>query len=94
MINKNWKIFLIVSILIAGILSWFASSHPDGLEKVAAQLNFLSIGTQTITGIMPDYLFPGITSSQLATSLAGTIGTIGVFLLLVGLGKLLYKTPK
>lgn len=81
------KYILIIALLIGGILSIFASSYPDGLEKVAEDKNFLESAVSWWGGLIPDYAMPGIASEWLATALAGIIGTLIVFgfLLIVGL---------
>lgn len=89
--KNNWKTILTISIIIGGFLSLFASASPDGLEKVAEEFGFLEKGNNFISGIMPDYLFPGVMSEKIATALAGIIGTLLVFLILFGAGKVLYK---
>ena len=89
--NNKWGMVLIVSIVIGGVLSLFASSSPDGLEKVAEVQGFLDKGQQLFTSIMPDYQVPIIHSEILGTSVAGIIGTCIVFALLFFAGKMLYK---
>jgi PDGLE domain-containing protein len=60
----------------------YASSSPDGLEKVAAKQSFLDAGTRR--SIQEDapiagYAFPGIDSPRLATAVAGFVGVLFVF---------------
>lgn len=88
--NSNWRRVFIVAVFIGGIVSIFASSSPDGLEKVAEAQGFLGQGKQLFVAALPDYLMPGIHNQKLATSLAGIIGTIAVFVVLLFAGKLLY----
>lgn len=88
----NWKRILIVSLFVGGILSLFASSFPDGLEKVAETQGFSAQGRQLFVAIIPDYMMPGVRSESFATSLAGIIGTLAVFLILFFAGKVLYRT--
>ncbi|MFZ1719853.1 MAG: PDGLE domain-containing protein [Candidatus Moraniibacteriota bacterium] len=90
--QNNWKRILIVSLFIGGGLSLLASSSPDGLEKVAAEQGFLEQGRQLFTATIPDYMMPGIQNEPFATSLAGIIGTLSVFLILFFAGKVLYRT--
>jgi cobalt/nickel transport system permease protein len=64
------EILAIVTILIAGFLSWFASTHPDGLEwsiaKVSGKEQIESSGSvhktfehlQNKTALLPDYRLP------------------------------------
>lgn len=60
--------------LIALVLSPFASSSPDGLEWVAARLQFLHQSAPAFVAPMAGYTFPGISSGFLSTGLAGLIG--------------------
>jgi len=65
----------------------YASSSPDGLERVAETHGFIDQGqvhrVQEGSPI-PDYAFPGIDDPRLATGLAGFVGTLGVFLVAFG----------
>ena len=84
-----------VSLLLALFLSPFASSSPDGLEKVAEHHGFAEKGERwTLWQYAPfrDYAIPGIENEKLATALAGLIGTAGIFMIAIGLGKVLRKT--
>ena len=99
MIAKN-KHFIMaglgVSLLLAVFLSPFASSSPDGLERVAEDKGFLEKAEEpSVTtwnhSPMPDYAFPGVGSEGLATALAGLFGTAGIFALTYGLFGLLKK---
>lgn len=68
-------------------VSPYASSSPDGLERVAETHGFIDQGqvhrVQEGSPI-PDYAFPGIDDPRLATGLAGFVGTLGVFLVAFG----------
>jgi len=84
-----------VSLLLALLLSPFVSSSPDGLEKVAEHHGFAEKGESwTLWQYAPfrDYAIPGIKNEKLATALAGLIGTGGIFMIAIGLGKVLRKT--
>ena len=39
--KKFYLVFLLVTIGLAGIVSFYASSSPDGLEKVAEDVGFI-----------------------------------------------------
>ncbi|MBA7482344.1 hypothetical protein ES707_17830 [subsurface metagenome] len=88
---KWYHLGLIISLLLAGFLSPFASSFPDGLEKIAEDLGFIEKGKAIFSSPLAGYLFPGIESERLATSLAGIIGVLLVFGLAWELERLLSK---
>ena len=85
-------VFIAVALALAvglGLaVSPYASSHPDGLEKVAEDKGFLENGrlheVQEDAPI-PDYAFPGIDNARLATGVAGFVGVLGVFIVAWGL---------
>jgi hypothetical protein len=70
---------LAVAVGLATAVSPFASSSPDGLEKVAADNAFLDRGEPQETSALSDYAVPGIGDERLATGLAGFGGTLIVF---------------
>ncbi len=75
-IDKSILIGGIIVALLLAILSPLASSYPDGLEKVAEDLGFLSKGQGPLYNIIPDYVFPGIHDEKLATIIAGVLGVL------------------
>jgi cobalt/nickel transport system permease protein len=84
---KGSKAIWVGGLVIAGllaVLSPLASSHPDGLEWVAEQKGFLDAARAPLYNIIPDYVFPGISNSVLATILAGIIGVLLVFFVALG----------
>jgi PDGLE domain-containing protein len=86
---------LAVAVGLGTAFSPFASSSPDGLEKVAEQKGFLDRGRPAPVqeaAPLPDYAFPGIEDARLATALAGFAGTLGVFLLGSGVVTVLRRT--
>lgn len=94
--KKLIVIGLLLAVAVAVFLSPFASSSPDGLERVAEDKGFLHLaeGIELIKAWMPDYVFPGIANEALATSLAGFTGTLLVFGVLYGLGLVLSRRGK
>lgn len=84
MSNRRFLLgFLLVSLLIAGVASYYASSHPDGLEHVAGETGFSHTATDPATAESPlaDYGVAGVESDRLSGGLAGVIG-VGVVLAL------------
>ncbi|HNT29390.1 MAG TPA: PDGLE domain-containing protein [bacterium] len=72
--NRKLLMLLAVCLGIAGFLSLYASSFPDGLEYVAEEKGFLERATEPLLSIIPDYSFAGIANETLAASLAGVVG--------------------
>lgn len=89
-----WHIGLIIALVLAGGVSLFASSFPDGLERVAINHGFIELGEgyEVMHSPMPDYIVPGISNEALAASLAGLIGTLMMFGLVYGIGKALKRS--
>lgn len=69
---------LALAIAVAGLLAPMASSAPDGLARVAEDLQFASLATDS-WAIAPDYVAPGVGWPALAVALAGIAGTVFVF---------------
>ena len=81
----------ILSLFLAGVVSHYASSSPDGLEKVAGNIGFLESAKEhsNSDGVLADYGVKGIKNERLSTGAAGVIGVIatagvstGLFLVL------------
>jgi len=76
-----------VALVLGGMLSPFASLHPDGLERVAADKGFAERAEAEPAydaSPLPDYSVPGVKGERMSTALAGAIGTGAAFA--VGLG--------
>jgi cobalt/nickel transport protein len=91
--KKDILLGLLAALLLALVLSPFASSFPDGLERVAEDQGFLEKGTvaPAMAAPVPDYAWPGIKNEKLATSAAGVAGTLLVFGAAYGFAALLKK---
>ena len=78
---------VVVSLLIAGVLSAWASSSPDGLERVAASLGFADRAEDSAATGSPlaDYTASGVGDGRLSGGLAGVVGVVVVGLVMVGL---------
>jgi cobalt/nickel transport protein len=93
MTKKNILIGLFAALILAAVISPFASSRPDGLERVAEDKGFLEKGegVQAVVSSAPDYVFPGIKNEKVAKSLAGAVGTLCVFAAGYGVAAMLKK---
>jgi cobalt/nickel transport protein len=78
---------------LAIVVSPFASSWLDGLERVAEDKGFLEKGEgePMVSSPIPDYAFPGVTSEGLATAAAGAVGTVLTFAVAFGVAAVLRK---
>jgi cobalt/nickel transport system permease protein len=65
--------------LLVALFSPLASSSPDGLERVAADIGFLALGQNPTYEIFPGYTLPFIGGEALTTILAVMVGTMIVF---------------
>ncbi len=70
---------LLAAVLIAFVLSPFASSYPDGLEWVAQHYQFLKESAPLFVSPLPDYAIPLFSNEILSTSLAGLAGVLITF---------------
>jgi cobalt/nickel transport protein len=98
--NRNRIFFLSglgIALLIAVFLSPFASQNPDGLDRVAQDLQFDSKAAEEQPAqklpfytMFDEYALRGVPES-VATPLAGLLGTIATFGLAWGIGKLVVR---
>jgi cobalt/nickel transport protein len=83
------------ALLLALFLSPFASTSPDGLEKVAETKGFSDKGESWRLwkhAPFSDYSIPWIKNEKVSTALSGLIGTLAIFLIVMGIGKLMRKS--
>ena len=80
-----------VSLVLAGVVSFYASGHPDGLSYVAERLGFASSAGRHHTDGSPlaGYAVRGISDGRLSGGLAGVLGVVLVAVLAFGLMRLL-----
>jgi hypothetical protein len=90
--SSNLRLFLLggllVTIGLALVVSGFASSQPDGLEKVATDKGFLETARDHpfADGPLANYAVKGVDNQRLSTGLSGLIGVLVTF----GLGLALF----
>lgn len=82
---------LMIMLIGFAVLAPFASSDPDGLEKVAETLKIEEPETLW-SGLMPDYTLPTVRNPYLSTVLAGFLGVLLVLGSSFALGKVLSKS--
>ena len=93
------KTFLIsgflASLFLAGVVSFYASSSPDGLEKVAGDIGFIDSAKEHTNsdGVLADYGVKGVENARLSTGAAGVIGVIATGAISTGLFFLIRRKP-
>ena len=77
----------VTTLLLAGVASFYASSSPDGLERVAEDKGFSDTAGEhgTADGPMADYRTRGVEDERFSGGLAGVTGAVVVLLLAGGL---------
>ena len=94
--NRFLRAGLLVSLAIAGVLSYYASSQPDGLEKVAEDKGFLDTAKDSVNAGTPlaDYGITGLENERLSVGLSGIIGVIVTLIVAFAIFKTLAKKGK
>ena len=82
---------LVAVVLAAGVSRW-ASSEPDGLERVAADHGLDVDATTVVEGPLAEYRTPGLADPATSTGGAGLIG-VGVTFALAG-GAVTTSSPR
>ena len=84
---------LVVALLVAGVASYYASAHPDGLAFVAEQAGFAHREQRSGAADSPlaGYSTRGVDDERLSGGIAGVAGSLVVLLLGGGLFTLLAR---
>jgi cobalt/nickel transport protein len=92
-LTKFYVGFFFAATILAGVVSYYASSHPDGLEKVAEDKGFLETAKDSAVANSPlaDYGITGLDNERLSVGVAGVIGVFATALVAILLFKLLTK---
>jgi hypothetical protein len=82
-----WVAGLLLALLIAGLGSYYASSHPDGLEWSAGESGFLDSAEDSAAADSPlaADAEAGVDDGRLSGGLAGVIGVVSTLVLAGGL---------
>ncbi|GAB3114485.1 hypothetical protein GCM10027055_20590 [Janibacter alkaliphilus] len=82
---------LVVTLAVAGVVSFYASGHPDGLEHVAESLGFADSAQDGANSESPlaDYGTSGVENERLSGGIAGVVGVLVVGLLVLGVARVL-----
>lgn len=94
--NKTFLISgFLISLFLAGVISFYASSSPDGLEKVAEDIGFIESAQEhsNADGVLADYGVKGVDNDRASVGLAGVIGVIGTALIAGVLFRFISRKP-
>lgn len=91
--RKFYGSALLASALLAGVASFYASSSPDGLEKVAKDVGFIETAKVHTFGnfSLADYGIAGLENARLSVGFAGLIGVMLTSLVALGFFRLIRK---
>ncbi|AGB41691.1 hypothetical protein Halha_1755 [Halobacteroides halobius DSM 5150] len=84
--KKNLGLIVGIISCLAFFNSILASSYPDGLERVAENLEFMKQARDSFS-ILAGYKLP-IGNQLVSSGLAGLLGVLLTYFTLVGIGKL------
>ena len=84
---------VVVAFVIAGLVSYYASGHPDGLEYVAGEKGFAGTAQEHAAADSPmaDYTTRGVDDERLSGGVAGIVGALVVLVLAGGLFRVLRR---
>ncbi|MFH1474482.1 MAG: PDGLE domain-containing protein [Chloroflexota bacterium] len=88
-----WVAGLAIAGAIAVLAAFFASGDPDGLDRVAIDKGFGDVAQDPGFEILPGYSIPGLDGAA-STIVAGIVGIVVIFLLMLLLGRLLARRRK
>jgi cobalt/nickel transport protein len=93
---SNRKFFasaILISAILAGGVSFYASSSPDGLEKVAEDVGFIETAKDhTLSDFtLADYGIKGLDNARLSVGIAGLIGIAATAVIAMGFFRLIQK---
>jgi len=85
--NRLVAVGLVLSLVLAGGASYYASSQPDGLEKVAGDVGFLDSAQESAVEDSPlsGYEVAGVDNERISGGLAGVIGVASTAAISFGL---------
>ncbi len=89
--GRGWVLAGLALGLFTVFLSPFASSDPDGLNRVAENMGFLSAAQEAPYQFLPGYTIPLLGDTSLSTVAAGVIGVLVLAGIMILIGSLFRK---
>ena len=92
--NRNTLLVgLVAALVVGGLVSYFASTHPDGLEKtqerIGAEARYGGVEAPAVA--FEEYSLKGLGEGFWANAAAGVAGSLLVLGILLGVGRLLRR---
>ena len=85
---KGWLVPVVSILLIAGVLSLVASGWPDGLERVAENLEFMDLAEEVRIEVPTPFAdYENESLGIIGTSIAGLLGAVASFGAAFGIAK-------
>jgi cobalt/nickel transport system permease protein len=88
--GRTWAVLGLIVTGCVVVLAPYASTHPDGLERVAEDLGFLGTARPAPVSILPDYTVPGIPGDA-GTVVAGAVGAVVVAVVVLVVARLVRR---
>ena len=94
-VSTTWVLLgvAVVSLLLAGVVSYYASSHPDGLTEVSQDQGFAETETEHHAADSPlaGYSAKDVDNERLSGAVAGVVGVLVVLGLSTGVAFVLRR---
>jgi cobalt/nickel transport protein len=97
MSRQTWlTVALVAALVVAGLVSYWASAAPDGLEKTSAAAGLLSPenSAPALPAPLKNYQVAGRSNHIHSNALAGLAGALLVLVLIFAAGRLLSRKGK
>jgi hypothetical protein len=87
---------LVAALVVAGVVSYWACTAPDGLEKTSGAAGIMppEDDSPALPAPLKDYKVAGISNEFLSNGLAGIAGALLVLAIVFGAGRLLARKGK
>lgn len=90
--GRGWIVAGVAVALLLVLFAPWASTNPDGLERVAEDLGFINQGADASFAILPNYTIPMLGETGMSTILAGVVGALVVAAIAIAVGRALRKS--
>ena len=91
---RTLAVGMTIAVLIAGVISYFASANPDGLEKAQEELGVagpVHSAVEVPAVAFQEYNLKWIGEGFWSNAIAGVVGAMVVLAILLGVGRLLAR---